>query len=100
MAGYFYYNPLFERFCLHAIRFYVMASQESEDDYSLTVNLRRLYQLQLAVNISDSHLLTDLQGILANLSNLEDEVNFRTTMFRSCFAMINMDDISPKDFAL
>lgn len=51
-----------------------MAEQESEDDYSLTVNLRRLYQLQLAVNISDNHLFTDLQGILNDYSNLEDEV--------------------------
>jgi hypothetical protein len=53
---------------------FIMAEQESEDDYSLTVNLRRLYQLQLAVNISDNHLFTDLQGILNDYSNLEDEV--------------------------
>ncbi|KAG0566423.1 hypothetical protein KC19_7G062600 [Ceratodon purpureus] len=56
------------------LRSAITQAGESEDDYSLTVNLRRLYQLQLAVNISDNHLFTDLQGILNDYSNLEDEV--------------------------
>lgn len=68
------YDLLSERFLLHVIKLHIVASQESEDDYSLTVNLRRLYQLQLAVNLSDNHLFTDLQGILNDYSILEDEV--------------------------
>lgn len=47
--------------------------QDAEDDYSLTVNLRRLYQLQLVVNVSNN-LFTDLQGLLDEYSNLGDEV--------------------------
>jgi hypothetical protein len=48
--------------------------QDAEDDYSLTVNLRRLYQLQLAVNVADSTLFTDLKELLDDFTNLDDEV--------------------------
>lgn len=58
------------------MKLYIMSWQESEDEYSLAVNLRRLYQLQLAVNFSDNRLFTDLLGILNDYSNLEDEVMY------------------------
>jgi hypothetical protein len=56
------------------LRSAISQAEDSEDDYSLTVNLRRLYQLQLSVNIVDNNLFSELHGILGNLSNLEDEV--------------------------
>lgn len=56
------------------LRSAITQAVESEDEYSLAVNLRRLYQLQLAVNFSDNRLFTDLLGILNDYSNLEDEV--------------------------
>ena len=48
--------------------------QGTEDDYSLAVNLSRLYQLQLTVNVSDIHLFNDLKIILDDYNNLDDEV--------------------------
>lgn len=94
-AGDFNYKPLHQSLCLHASRLYFMVKQESEDTYSLTVNLRRLYQFQLAINISDNYVFTELQGILKNLSNLEDEV----MIICLCFVMIILEDVKFKDFA-
>ncbi|MCO5549119.1 hypothetical protein L7F22_002585 [Adiantum nelumboides] len=45
-----------------------------EDDYSLTVNLRRLHQLQLNRPLTNDSLFADLTGLLENFNNLEDEV--------------------------
>jgi hypothetical protein len=55
--------------------------QDAEDDYSLTVNLRRLYQLQLAVNVADSTLFTDLKELLDDFTNLDDEVLSPSCLF-------------------
>jgi hypothetical protein len=57
--------------------------QDAEDDYSLTVNSRRLYQLQLAVNVADSTLFTDLKELLDDFTNLDDEVLSSTCLFLS-----------------
>jgi len=46
----------------------------SEDEYSLTVNLRRLYQLQLSKFVSSETLFSDMFGLIKNFSNLDDEV--------------------------
>ncbi|KAH8935631.1 hypothetical protein BDL97_17G039000 [Sphagnum fallax] len=56
------------------LRSAIMRVGDAEDDYSLTVNLRRLYQLQLAVNVADSTLFTDLKELLDDFTNLDDEV--------------------------
>lgn len=45
-----------------------------DDDYSLTVNLRRLHQLQLNKASTNDSLFADLAGLLENFNNLEDEV--------------------------
>lgn len=45
-----------------------------DDDYSLTVNLRRLHQLQLNKAIISDSLFADQAGLLENFNNLEDEV--------------------------
>ncbi|KAH7366553.1 hypothetical protein KP509_18G084600 [Ceratopteris richardii] len=45
-----------------------------DDDYSLTVNLRRLHQLQLNKPLTNEGVFTDLSGLLENFNNLEDEV--------------------------
>lgn len=45
-----------------------------DDDYSLTVNLRRLHQLQLNKALANDSLFADLAGLLENFNNLEDEV--------------------------
>lgn len=46
----------------------------SEDEYSLIVNLRRLYQLQLSKFVSSESLFSDMLGLIKNFSNLDDEV--------------------------
>ncbi|KAH9313099.1 hypothetical protein KI387_028134, partial [Taxus chinensis] len=46
----------------------------SEDEYSLTVNLRRLYQLQLLKFVSSETLFTDVLGLVKDFNNLDDEV--------------------------
>ncbi|XP_024538812.1 sister-chromatid cohesion protein 3 isoform X2 [Selaginella moellendorffii] len=46
---------------------------ETEDDYSLTVNLRRLQHLQLAMPINNEELYKDLLTLLEDFSDLEDE---------------------------
>lgn len=45
-----------------------------DDDYSLTVNLRRLHQLQLNKALTNDSVFADLAGLLENFNNLEDEV--------------------------
>ncbi|KAL2636383.1 hypothetical protein R1flu_007862 [Riccia fluitans] len=47
---------------------------ETEDDYSLTVNLRRMYQMQLTIQVTNESLFADMFGLLDDFSNLEDEV--------------------------
>lgn len=51
-----------------------------DDDYSLTVNLRRLHQLQLNKASTNDSLFADLAGLLENFNNLEDEVWVLFTM--------------------
>lgn len=46
---------------------------ESEDEYSLTVNLRRLHQMQLNKAVLSDNLFIDLLGLLENFNNLDDE---------------------------
>ena len=46
----------------------------SDDEYSLTVNLRRLYQLQLSKFVSSETLFSDMLGLTKDFSNLDDEV--------------------------
>lgn len=47
---------------------------ESDDEYSLTVNLRRLHQLQLSKAAASDSLFADLLGLLENFNNLDDEI--------------------------
>ncbi|CAM6011145.1 unnamed protein product, partial [Sphagnum balticum] len=57
----------------------IMQVGDGEDDYSLVVNSRRLYQLQLAVNVADSTLFTDLKELLDDFTNLDDKLSFLET---------------------
>jgi cohesin complex subunit SA-1/2 len=41
----------------------------SEDEYSLTVNLRRLYQLQSSKFVSSETLFSDMFGLIKNSAN-------------------------------
>ncbi|KAG0470492.1 hypothetical protein HPP92_017192 [Vanilla planifolia] len=44
------------------------------DEYSLLVNLKRLYELQLKKNVSNEDLYDDLTSILRDVKGLDDEV--------------------------
>ncbi|XP_057838911.2 sister-chromatid cohesion protein 3 isoform X2 [Cryptomeria japonica] len=46
----------------------------SEDEYSLTVNLKRLYQLQLLKFVSSESLFADVLCLVKDFNNLDDEV--------------------------
>ncbi|KAL3677583.1 hypothetical protein R1sor_027531 [Riccia sorocarpa] len=47
---------------------------EAEDDYALTVNLRRMYHMQLTIQVANEGLFEDMLGLLDDFSNLDDEV--------------------------
>lgn len=47
-----------------------------DDEYSLLVNLKRLYELQLTKSVSNDDLYEDMAKILRYFKDLEDEVFF------------------------
>lgn len=47
-----------------------------DDEYSLLVNLKRLYELQLTKSVSNDDLYEDMAKILRDFKDLEDEVFF------------------------
>lgn len=49
--------------------------QDGEDEYSLLVNLKRLYELQLSRPVSIDDLYEDSIAILHSFRNLDDEVS-------------------------
>lgn len=48
--------------------------QDGDDEYSLLVNLKRLYELQLSRQISIESLLKDFAETLKNFRSIDDEV--------------------------
>ncbi|KAJ7564848.1 hypothetical protein O6H91_02G036400 [Diphasiastrum complanatum] len=56
------------------LRSAILQAGESDDEYSLTVYLRRLHQLQLTVPVTNENLYKDLLGLLQDFHNLDDEV--------------------------
>jgi hypothetical protein len=48
--------------------------QAGDDEYSLLVNLKRLYELQLKKPVSSESLFDDMAGILGSLPEMENEV--------------------------
>lgn len=68
-----------------------MRPQDGDDDYSLLVNLKRLYELQLSRSVPIESLFGDLTVILQNLRNTDDEVvkwnfyNYLTDCFLTLF---------------
>lgn len=51
-----------------------MRTQDGDDDYSLLVNLKRLYELQLSRSVPIESLFGDLIVILQSFRNTDDEV--------------------------
>lgn len=49
--------------------------QEGGDEYSLLVNLKRLYELQLTRNVPIENLFDDVVMILQSFRNMDDEVH-------------------------
>ena len=47
-----------------------------DDEYSLLVNLKRLYELQLTKSVNSDDLYEDMAKILRDFEDLEDEVIF------------------------
>lgn len=60
----------------------MMHLQMGEDEYSLLVNLKRLYEVQLTKDVASDGLFEDLTNTLSGLSDTGDEV--WTKYFRSC----------------
>lgn len=58
----------------HSENLNIFRLQVGDDEYSLLVNLKRLYELQLAICVSNERLYEDLAAILRNLKNTDDEV--------------------------
>jgi cohesin complex subunit SA-1/2 len=52
----------------------VLTLQDGGDEYSLLVNLRRLYELQLSTYVPIGNLYEDIVKVLRDFTNLEDEV--------------------------
>lgn len=48
--------------------------QDGGDEYSLLVNLKRLYELQLSRAVPNETIYEDLVKALQNFRNMEDEV--------------------------
>ncbi|BBN04041.1 cohesin complex subunit SA-1/2 [Marchantia polymorpha subsp. ruderalis] len=76
---------------------------DAEDDYSLTVNLRRMYQLQLAIRVSNEGLFADMLGLLDDFSNLDDEVVrliFLNMYLHITWSLSAIDPHSPDETAI
>ncbi|XXG54284.1 hypothetical protein AAC387_Pa03g2208 [Persea americana] len=56
------------------LKFAIKEAEVGDDEYSLLVNLKRLYELQLATCVSNERVYEDLAAILRNLKNIDDEV--------------------------
>jgi cohesin complex subunit SA-1/2 len=52
----------------------VLTLQDGGDEYSLLVNLRRLYELHLSTYVPIGNLYEDIVKVLRDFTNLEDEV--------------------------
>ena len=48
--------------------------QDGDDEYTMLVNLKRLYELQLSRQISTESLYKDLAETLKNFRSIDDEV--------------------------
>lgn len=51
-----------------------MILQDGGDEYSLLVNLKRLYELQLSRSVPINNLYEDIVMVLRGFRNMEDEV--------------------------
>lgn len=60
----------------------IKAVKVGDDEYSLLVNLKRLYELQMKKNVSNENLYDDMSSILRDVKGLDDEV--------ICFVLLNM----------
>lgn len=52
----------------------IKAVKVGDDEYSLLVNLKRLYELQMKKNVCNEDLYDDMAGILRDVKGLDDEV--------------------------
>ncbi|CAM6081880.1 unnamed protein product [Calypogeia fissa] len=74
-----------------------------DDDYSLTVNLRRMYHLQSAVNVFNEGLFGEMLNLLEEFSNLDDEVGrliFLNLFLHIAWSLKAIDPEDPDDSAL
>jgi cohesin complex subunit SA-1/2 len=51
-----------------------LALQAGDDEYSLLVNLKRLYELQLSKPVKNDSLFDDMYRILSHLREMDNEV--------------------------
>jgi cohesin complex subunit SA-1/2 len=51
-----------------------LALQAGDDEYSLLVNLKRLYELQLSKPVKNDSLFEDMYRILSHLRDMDNEV--------------------------
>lgn len=60
--------------CKRNLTYSEMTLQDGGDEYSLLVNSKRLYELQLSRSVPIHGLYDDIVMVLRNFRNLEDEV--------------------------
>ncbi|XVF32673.1 hypothetical protein REPUB_Repub17cG0102900 [Reevesia pubescens] len=78
---------------------------DGEDEYSLLVNLKRLYELQLSRSVSVEDLYGDSITILHSLRNLDDEVasflllNMYLDVAWSLHSIINSESVSERSLS-
>jgi cohesin complex subunit SA-1/2 len=51
-----------------------LSLQAGDDEYSLLVNLKRFYELQLSKPVKNDSLFEDMYRILAHLRDMDNEV--------------------------
>ena len=82
-------------FCLcqsHEHNMIRLALQAGDDEYSLLVNLKRLYELQLSKPVKNDSLFEDMYRILSHLRDMDNEV--RTLSFLSFSTLYLFSTIS------
>lgn len=73
----FHSNVLFSVTCgphRRNLTYFKMRLQDGGDEYSLLVNLKRLYELQLSRYVPINSLYEDIVMVLRDFRNMEDEV--------------------------
>ncbi|PKA54936.1 hypothetical protein AXF42_Ash000772 [Apostasia shenzhenica] len=81
----------------------INAVKVGDDEYSLLVNLKRLYELQLKLCVSNDDLYDDLGSILRDVKVLDDEVASFVLLnmyLHIGWSVLSIDNESPSDASL